>query len=504
MKKFLSIHQALFLLVLAVVVLPGCKKLLDLKPLGQYTQEDLGSSSIESQVFAAYAALRTEGCSGVKFITVHSIRSDDADKGSIPSDNAATEDFFDNFNYIKDFWILNDYWGDHFQVVKLANDVIGAVNALPSPNPAELVNRAEGKFLRAYAYFNLVRAFGEVPKIDFVVTSTEQGNVPKSSVEEIYALIDADLQEAASVLPPSWDPQYIGRPTKWTAKALQAKTFITRANWSSALAAAKEVIGSNAYSLYTPYVQTFAETGENNSESVFEIQAYYSASQDFGIQYAMVQGVRGSGVWDLGWGWNTPTTLLEAAFEPNDPRKNATIMYNNAPDPYGVNGNVTSQAGFDKIGYNRKVYTNPSIRNTVGGGNARFGRWMDMRVIRYADVLLWAAEAANEIGGAENTADALEWLETIRNRARQGAPTGTLPPVTTTDQDELREAIRHERRVEFGLENERFYDLVRWGIAEEVLQAAGKNYQHKNRYLPIPQPEIDKSQGVLEQNDDYK
>lgn len=504
MKNILRISFSISFAAMAMLLLPGCKKFLEREPLGRYTLDDLGASSIESQVFAMYAGLRTEGMSGIKFIAVHSIRSDDADKGSIPSDNLAAETFFDEFNYTKDFWLLNDYWGDHYRLIKLTNDVIDAVEKLDNPNAAEIVNRAEAKFLRAYAYFNLVRAFGQVPKIDFLVENVEDGNKPKATVEDIYALIDADLQEAAANLPPSWEPRFIGRTTKWAAKALQAKAFITRGNWSGALAAAKEVIDSKVYSLHTPYVQLFSEVGENSAESIFEIQAFYSSTQDFGIQYAEVQGVRGSGVWDLGFGWNTPTQDLADAFEPNDPRKNASIMPNNSPDPYGVNGVITSQSQFNKLYYNRKTYTNPNVRNTIGGGNPRKGRWMNLRVIRYADVLLWAAEAANELGGTQNVTDALTWLELVRNRARQGAPAGTLPAVTTTDKDQLRTAIRHERRVEFGMENERFYDLVRWGTAQEVFNALGKNYQPRNRYLPIPQPEIDKSNGVLIQNPDYQ
>ena len=99
--------------------------------------------------------------------------------------------------------------------------------------------------------------------------------------------------------------------------------------------------------------------------------------------------------------------------------------------------------------------------------------------------------------------EAVDYLEMVRARAR-GTNTNILPKVTTTDQGELREAIRHERRVELGLEFDRFYDLVRWGIAKEVLQAAGKNYQDKNALLPLPQTEIDKSKGVLVQNPDYQ
>ena len=109
------------------------------------------------------------------------------------------------------------------------------------------------------------------------------------------------------------------------------------------------------------------------------------------------------------------------------------------------------------------------------------------------------AEAANEKG---LPTEALEYLEQVRAHAR-GTLTDVLPKVTTTNQSELRDAIRHERRVELGLEPDRFYDLVRWGIAKEVLQAAGKNYQDKNALLPLPQTEIDKSNGVLVQNPNY-
>ncbi|HEX2535404.1 MAG TPA: RagB/SusD family nutrient uptake outer membrane protein, partial [Chitinophagaceae bacterium] len=132
------------------------------------------------------------------------------------------------------------------------------------------------------------------------------------------------------------------------------------------------------------------------------------------------------------------------------------------------------------------------------------GFWMNVRVIRYADVLLMAAEAAAELGGAANIQEALGFLEQVRARARKGN-NAVLPQITETNQEALIDLIRHERRVELGMENERFFDLVRWGIDEEVLHAAGKtNYQPKHRYLPIPQPEIDKSGGVLEQNPDYR
>src|SRR5690606_21077623 len=131
------------------------------------------------------------------------------------------------------------------------------------------------------------------------------------------------------------------------------------------------------------------------------------------------------------------------------------------------------------------------------------GQWFNVRMIRYADIVLLAAEAANEVGGDANIDLALDYLEQVRARAR-GAIPNILPEVTTRDQEELRQAIRHERQVELGMENQRFFDLVRWGIDVQTMRAAGyPSYQIKHRFYPIPQVEIDRSGGVLIQNPDY-
>lgn len=475
----------------------GCKKdWLDRLPQGRYTEDDIPAGSLEGQVYAAYAGLRKDGLSGLPYIAVHNIRSDDADKGSSVSDGVDAENFFDNFQYVTDFWLLNTYWTDHYNLILLANNVIAAADSLEADS-ATSVNVAEARFLRAYAYFDLVRAFGEVPKIDFRVVDPADVYVPKSPVEEIFAFIDADLEEAAALLPLDW-PGYPGRITRGAAMALQAKTFLFRSQWGAALAAAEGVIHSGMYDLSVPYDEIFTEDRENSSESVFEIQAVYTQGQtEFGITYASRQGVRGAGDWNLGWGWNTPNELLAQAFEPGDPRKDATLLYAGQVNPPYGESVPPATTNVPRPYWNKKVYTDPAIRAATG---SQAGQWFNMRVIRYADVVLMAAEAANETG---NAAKALEYLEMIRGRAR-GDDASILPEVTTTDYEDLRDAIRHERRVELGMENERFFDLVRWGTVLPVMHAAGKTgYQPRHRYLPIPQPEIDRSGGILEQNPDY-
>lgn len=146
--------------------------------------------------------------------------------------------------------------------------------------------------------------------------------------------------------------------------------------------------------------------------------------------------------------------------------------------------------------FNKKSYTDPALRAQF----TRKGFWVNPRIIRFSDIVLMAAEAANELG---KSAEAVTYLERVRARAR-GNNTSILPKVTTTNQAELRDAIRHERRIELAMEYDRFYDLVRWGIAKKVLHAAGKtNYQDKHALLPIPQIEIDRSNGVLIQNPNF-
>jgi len=495
------INKISILTVFSLLVLSGCSDFLDREPLGRYVEKDIPAGSFDSQVFGVYAKMRAFGVSSMPYLAIHNFRSDDADKGSSTTDGVAQESFYDNFQYTQDEWLLNSYWSDHYALIIAANAVISDIDSVGAQDAGTMVNKAEAKFMRAYAYFNLARTYGDVPKIDFKVRESSEANIPKSPVADIFTLIDSDLTEASALLPVSWESKYIGRLTSGAAYALHAKTHLWRKNWPAALAAAKQVISSGKYSLVSDYASIFRETGENNSESVFELQAFYSITQtSLGIENAMHQGVRGSGAWDLGWGWNTPNRSLADAFEKGDPRKDATLLYSGQVNtPY--NENVPpATTSIPRAYWNKKVYTNPATREATA---SRFGQWMNVRIIRYADVLLMAAEAANEVGGEQNITDALAWLEMVRGRAR-GTNAAILPKVVTRNQVQLRNAIRLERRVELGMENERFFDIVRWGIAADVLHAAGKNlYQNRHRYLPIPRPEIDKSGGVLVQNPEY-
>ncbi|MBQ8673325.1 MAG: RagB/SusD family nutrient uptake outer membrane protein [Bacteroides sp.] len=494
--------------VAAVMALTACNDFLDRSPLGQFTEDDAPNALAEGKMFNVYYLMRSYNITaGVPAFMVHNVRSEDSEKGSDAGDGAGEAAMWDDFQYSASNGPLAAYWGQNYTIIYQCNEVLDDLEKSDHNESEEaLRTRGEALFFRAWCYFNLVRAWGEVPLVTFKVAEAAEANLPKSSAEAIYRQIDSDLTEAAACLPTTWGSDYTGRVTWGAVRSLHARTYMMRNDWDNLYAAATEVIGRGIYNLDTPVDQVFTVEGENCGASIFELQCESTESmkQDasIGSQFCEVQGVRGAGNWDLGWGWHMGTTLLGEAFEEGDPRRDATLLYfrrsndepvtpENTNKPWGESPVSTAMGAY----FNKKAYTDPVLREKY----TRMGYWVNIRLIRYPDVLLMAAEAANEKGLAP---EALGYLEQVRAHARGGDNT-VLPPVTTTDREALRQAIRHERRVELALEPDRFYDLVRWGIAKEVLTAAGKNYQEKNALLPIPQSEIDKSDGVLVQNPDY-
>jgi hypothetical protein len=221
----------------------------------------------------------------------------------------------------------------------------------------------------------------------------------------------------------------------------------------------------------------------------------------------VTQNVRQGGAapqWNLGWGWNTPTDVLQTAWDPTDPRKQATILYSGQFDGGTATGGFGATlppyapgSSLDQKYWNKKVYSDPAVRQATGHITDGYPAWINHRVLRYADVILMKAEAANEMSDGTTAAN---MLELVRARARGGNAT-VLPKITFVNQAQMRAAIKNERRWEFAMEGYRFYDLVRWGDAVTVLAPLG--YTNRCRYYPIPQKAIDLSSGVLKQNPEW-
>lgn len=468
----------------------SCKKsFLDVAPQGRQPSQQFWQSEADATkaVNAMYANLREWNQVAFAPIAVESLGSDDAEKGSAPVD-ASFLNSYDNFTVTSTDGQLQGFWTGQYQEINFANQVLDNVPAINMDANLKARYLAEAKFVRGYAYFRLVRAFGGVPLRLHLPKDASEYNIPRNTKEEVYAAIETDLTEAASVLPQSYGAVDMGRATKGAALALHAKVALYQQKWQDVYDLTKQVM-SLGYSLFPDYEKLFRTANENNQESIFEIQAKYvpgncDASNS---QYSQVQGVRGST--GGGWGFNVPTQDLANAYEPGDPRKDATIIFRGETTP---EGDVIPATG-DNPMYNQKSYVPFSTYVDCNEGSEQ-----NVRVIRYAEVLLMNAEAANELSKAS---EALQSLNMVRARAR-GGDAAILPDVTTTNKDELRTAIWHERRVELAMEFDRFFDLVREGQAATVLASKGF-MAGKNEVWPIPQNEIDLSAGVLTQNPGY-
>jgi len=492
-----------FILLVAFVAMTavntGCKKdWLNPAPENTLIQTDstfLDKDNAEKFVNSCYNWTTTWGQSVFSWIGMSSITSDDADKGSDPGDLGADKDQMDALSYSPTSLSVIEVWDANYTGIGRCNQAIFNVPTFVDAGlDANLANRlvGEAKFLRALFYFNLVRCYGDIPKIDRVYSGEEAGqiyddytNTPKA---EIYALIEEDLRDAASRLPAksAYEAKDLGRATKGAAQALLAKVYLYEQKWSEALASANEVINSNEYGLEPDYAKLWRQSTENGTESIFEIQGQNGAEGWAVGGYANTQGPRGPVVDGYnGWGFNTPSDDLEAAYEPGDVRKAGTILY---VGQTLWDGALVESASNTK--YNYKAYVSQTQEDN-------YDAWWsnkNIRVLRLGEMYLIKAEAANELG---NTAEAVAALNTIRTRAG-------LANTTATSQGDLREAIYRERRVEMAMEHDRWFDLIRTGRAGQVMRAHGKNFvDGKSEVFPIPQKHIDLSGGKLVQNPGY-
>ena len=407
--------------------------------------------------------------------------SDDAEKGGEgPGDFAEGQDLKE-FRANSENSILAARWSQPYVGINRANKLIDGVkdNDKISKDLAERVV-GEAKFLRAWYHFTLSKVFGKIPVINKVLMPSEF-TLPQSSIEEVYAQIEKDLTEAIEVLPKKSEltAEEMGRATKGAAQAMLVKMYIFQEKWQEAADLSDKIIASGEYQLEPNYADIFTEKGENGVESVFEIQYLSIAGDDSwgdsneGNVTAIFQGSRllyddkGDIVNGWGWGFNCPTQDLYDEFESGDPRLKATIIadgdkvFEGTPDEETIcttfTGNIT---GYHSL----KYYLPASRRNDMSDSP---NNW---RAIRYAEVLLWNAEAKAHIGG--------DWQTPLNEvRARVG-----LAPTTETD---ALEAVYHERRVELAMEGHRYWDLVRTGRGDKM-----PGYTENKRYMPIPQSEL--------------
>jgi hypothetical protein len=464
------------------------------------------------------------------------IASDDALKGGQNVADGPDLYDIDNNKVVANNGIVLQFYRAQFQGIARANL---AIEQIPEMQLDETFTQAvrdrlegEAHFLRAYYYFRLVRMFGGVPKVTAPVYSSADWIKPRATVQEIYELIFADLEAAERTLPlkSEYPAADLGRATKGAAQAMLLKTNLYYADWNrnhggdAATYYAKAKTWGQTfltdqaaeYSLHADYADNFTLEGENGCESVFEIQYMLDGMSDYGEGNGFSRGTfsviltrsRGSEFGESGWGFNHPTQSLYDEYEAGDPRRDLTIYA-----PTTISNEAEEVYLGNKFLSRKRAMLDPATNTYIHLDHASRGP-INCQQIRLADVYLMIAEVAVE---CNDLPMAKTYLELVRARARAMVPIASLPafpgygyPDTAAG---LRDAIRHERRVELGMEGHRWFDICRWGIAKDVMNAykAGESAavkaemadftEGKHELMPIPQEEV--KLGQLEQNPNY-
>lgn len=469
-------------IIIPVLLVASCSEFLGIRPEGTTPAEGIDYSNSENifkPVSAAYASMRSGNVHAFPYICAFEITSDNADKGSSPEDNP-TALALDKFTYDASNSLVNDLWTGYYDVVSAANNAISQMplfrEAIQNAQTQVTINQCEGeaRVIRAYAYFNLVRLFGSVPLVDTVMTADQLASLRQTSREDIYQFISSDLDYAISVLPVAYPSSYAGRITSYTARAIKAKAMMYTGNWNEVAKLTDEIITSGRYGLLTDFREVFSIDGENSKESLFEIQSStlggITGNAPY-IEYAYVQGPRGNSPSNMqGWGFCTPSEDLIAFYQSRDEvvRPATTLLYRGTITPEGdeIKASCTNPV------YNGKCYT-PSIYNNWS--NNGYGYDYNVRVLRYAEVLLMYAEALlNGAPVGESGLTAEQAVNLVRHRAQLQLLSG----VTLQN-------VWDERRAELAMEEDRFFDLIRTGQASEVLSSHGFT-SGKNEVFPIP------------------
>lgn len=493
------------LVIIACLALGACKKWVDYNPKEDYKITD--QEYLKSE--ADYRAMAVGCYSPLTWLNQLVLIGDVITENSVTGGESASDQLalqqIDNFTFTSVNSTIADLW-------QSAYEGINRVNYLTQYKAKNIAGESvtfagkealygETYFLRAYYYFTLVKMFGDVPLFaDRRLGVTETNTLTRSSKAAVYTQIEKDLTDAIAALPVVQVEQ--GRATKYAAQALLGKVYLYQGKHSQAAAMLENVISK--FTLVTNFGSIYLQSGENGPESVFEIQ--YSNGQgtyDWGhptrnqgnlvVQQSGVRGFSGiNGMpYASGWSTNLPTTNLAAIYEAGDLRKDVTL--------FNVEAYKTANPGFNIV-YQVAPYRNtgfysgkfqPRVGESSGQIELNYGN--NFRTIRYADVLLMAAEANNK-ATAPNDIKAQTYLNLVRRRAF-GNSNNDITATGTT----LGNAIFTERRRELAMEGEYFFDLVRTGRAATVLSPLGF-IAGKHELFPIPLNDVN---GGLTQNPGY-
>jgi hypothetical protein len=470
-----SIHTIIILFI-GFVLLGSCENDLELTNPNELSPETYFESEdqVKSAVNACYANLQTLGTySRNLFYMFDNMSHENLGNPQLEQDKR----IFLDFSFDASSALVTDYWNSFYRGINKTNFVIeneSRINEIPeSILSVELKNKyiGEAKFLRALYYFHIVTRFGDAPL--FTVNPQNSEGFPRSPSSDIYNQIVLDLEDAATKLLPKGSDEP-GRATSGAAYALLGKVQLYQENYQEAYDAFTNVYGN--YTLEPNFFDNFIEQNPNGIESIFEVQ-YAPELGNAEFWFSTVSGagpnevsVRGQDYGMFDWFNVYPSDDLRAEFEEGDPRFDQSFYV--VGDEYA--GGVIDEIALDRPAGWRKY------QNYYQQANENMQSGINMKIIRYADVLLMMAEAANEVTSQD---EAIGYINEVRDRV-------DMPLLETgLSKAEVFEAIVHERKVELAGEQVRFPDLVRWGRAAEFLSEFGFQ-AGVHELFPIPENEI--------------
>ncbi len=414
----------------------------------------------------AYAGLASNNLYGRNLMLLHEMRSDNTTNAGGATGLAESLERITLFEELPDATELENTWAGGYKVIASTNTILSRIDNVNFDNPA-LADRIRGEalFIRSLVYYNLAVTFGNIP-IQLEEVTTPNIEINQVTADVIYDQIITDLGTAEGLLPASYSGGDVGRATSGAAATLLGLVHLTNGNAGQAETALRRVVNSQEYDLVSEYENLWGPSNENNIESIFEIQ-YKSGGQGTGSGFTEYYSPDLSISGGVGGG-NVPQgvtdDLLDAYDETGDDRFN-TIGLDEDGDEYLNKYDAIQSIAFD------------SDVNFV--------------VFRYADVLLMLAEAIGE------SPEAYDLIDEVRERAGLTTPSATLPGT-------FEDILLHERRREFVGENKRWPDLLRFGVAQQVmsnfLSDQGVTPSDVRLLYPIPQRELDAAPGALEQN----
>jgi hypothetical protein len=487
-KKYFSI-----IAIAAVLGLPACSKFLNREPISSYTEDNYyrNTQEVETGVYGCYASLRD--VYNQDYILA-GLRSDDAYISESEGDINQIDGFVETptNSYVASYWQLS------YNVVRQCNTVLKNLGNVTDPVKKKYFE-GEAKFLRAHMFFNLVRLYGDIPLVTASVTFDDTASVRRKSKDLVYAQIIQDFRDAINLLPASWTSADLARVTTGAAKGMLAKVYMTQQNYTAARTLLLDLLNNpGPYQLLPNYKNIFGINNEMNAEILYAVR-FKSASNGLGNTFTYnMDKLSGS----VGF-------RAASDFRGNTPFPNA--------DSVRKSQTFLTGGTYGTSYYTGGKYQDPAALKNDGGN--------DFIVLRYADIILLYAEAENELNGntpltaadATNPASRLFQLNRIRTRAANGVPAAVpvyaFNATAVNSQTNFRNTIKAERRREFGEEDQRWYDLLRWNDAVTAMNAhfqsrssasfippVVKDYQV---LYPIPQREIDVTNHIVTQNPGY-